>query len=85
LLDWADERRRLMVRTNADTPEAVEPGRGVRAQGIGLCRTEHMFFGADRIVSGEADDPPPTAKREGEKALDKIFPMQEEDFKASSG
>ena len=80
LLTWADERRRLMVRTNADTPEQSSQAVAFGAQGIGLCRTEHMFFGADRIVSVRqmilADS------EEGRReALDKIFPMQEEDFK----
>jgi pyruvate, orthophosphate dikinase len=51
LLSWADERRRLLVRTNADTPEQSSQAVAFGAQGIGLCRTEHMFFGADRIVS----------------------------------
>jgi pyruvate,orthophosphate dikinase len=80
LLSWADERRRLVVRTNADTPDQSSQAVAFGAQGIGLCRTEHMFFGADRIVSVRqmilADS------EEGRRgALDKIFPMQEEDFK----
>ena len=48
---WADDKRRLAVRTNADTPHDSEVARKFGAEGIGLCRTEHMFFEADRIVA----------------------------------
>src|SRR4030095_7024113 len=50
LMAWADQRRRLAVRTNADTPEEARRARSFGAQGIGLCRTEHMFFAEDRIA-----------------------------------
>ena len=80
LLSWADERRRLVVRTNADTPEQSSQAVAFGAQGIGLCRTEHMFFGADRIVSVRQMILADTEEGRRE-ALDKIFPMQEEDFK----
>ncbi len=78
-LGWADERRRLNIRTNADTPGQSEQAIAFGAEGIGLCRTEHMFFGGDRILAVRqmilADD---EAGRR--KALDKLFPMQKEDF-----
>ncbi len=78
-MGWADEVRRLGVRTNADTPRDTAVAVGFGAEGIGLCRTEHMFFEGDRIVAFRemimADD---LVGRE--KALDKILPMQREDF-----
>ncbi|MFA6111167.1 MAG: pyruvate, phosphate dikinase [Candidatus Latescibacterota bacterium] len=88
LMQWADETRKLMVRTNADTPHDAEVARAFGAQGIGLCRTEHMFFEGDRIVAVRemilADD---EAGRR--KALAKLKPMQRADFegifKAMSG
>jgi pyruvate,orthophosphate dikinase len=78
-LGWADERRRLNIRTNADTPGQSEQAIAFGAEGIGLCRTEHMFFGGDRILAVRqmilAED------EEGRRAaLDKLFPMQKEDF-----
>ena len=79
LMAWADERRRLRVRTNADTPEDAKRARGFGAEGIGLCRTEHMFFQADRIRAMRemivaADE---AGRR---KALAKLLPMQRADF-----
>ncbi len=79
VMDWADATRRLKVRTNADTPHDARQAREFGAQGIGLCRTEHMFFGEDRIMKMRemilADNE--AARR---KALAKILPMQQEDF-----
>ena len=79
LMSWADSRRRLGVRANADTPEDAAGARAFGAEGIGLCRTEHMFFGDDRILAVRrmilaADE----AGRRA--ALDQILPMQREDF-----
>jgi pyruvate, orthophosphate dikinase len=78
-LGWADEIRKLNIRTNADTPGQSEQALAFGAEGIGLCRTEHMFFGGDRILAVRqmilADD---EAGRRA--ALDKLFPMQKEDF-----
>ncbi len=81
LMAWADERRRLRVRTNAETPADCKTARGFGAEGIGLCRTEHMFFEESRIAAVRemilAED------REGrEKALAKILPMQRADFQS---
>ncbi|AFV23097.1 pyruvate phosphate dikinase [Methanolobus psychrophilus R15] len=79
LLSWADEVRKMSVRTNADTPHDAAVARDFGAEGIGLCRTEHMFFGDDRIpVVREmilAEDE--YARKE---ALSKLLPMQREDF-----
>ncbi len=79
IMGWVDEARRMRVRANADTPEDAERARQFGAEGIGLCRTEHMFFGADRILAVRqmilAED---TAARRD--ALTKILPMQREDF-----
>ncbi len=79
-MDWVDEFRQLKVRTNADTPHDSRIARKFGAEGIGLCRTEHMFFDDERIDAVRemilAED------RQGrEKALKKILPMQKEDFK----
>jgi pyruvate,orthophosphate dikinase len=80
LMKWVDQIRVLGVRTNADTPNDARVARGFGAEGIGLCRTEHMFFEADRIDAVRemilADSP---AGRE--RALEKILPMQRVDFK----
>ncbi|MEI6634325.1 MAG: pyruvate, phosphate dikinase [Chlamydiota bacterium] len=80
LMAWADGARRLRVRTNADQPDQVSNAVAFGAEGIGLCRTEHMFFGGDRIDAVRemivADD---VAGRR--TALAKILPMQKEDFK----
>ncbi len=79
LMQWADERRRLRVRANADTPEDAARARGFGAEGIGLCRTEHMFFEGNRIDAMRemivAEDEP--GRRD---ALRKILPMQRADF-----
>ncbi|WP_292485575.1 pyruvate, phosphate dikinase [Methanohalobium sp.] len=79
MLQWADDIRSLNVRTNADTPEDAKLARDFGAEGIGLCRTEHMFFGEERIpVVREmimADN-----KEDREKALQKLQPMQKDDF-----
>ncbi len=79
LLSWADEVRDMGVRTNADTPHDAKVAREFGAEGIGLCRTEHMFFGEDRIPAVRdmilAED---TNVRRA--ALDKLLPMQKEDF-----
>ena len=79
LLTWADEVRRLGIRTNADEPEQCEVANAFGAEGIGLTRTEHMFFMEDRITSMRemilAD-----TKEDRKKALAKLLPMQREDF-----
>jgi pyruvate, orthophosphate dikinase len=79
LMQWADKCRKLDIRTNSDTPEQVENAIGFGAEGIGLCRTEHMFFEGDRIdamremiLARNADD--------RKKALAKLLPYQKEDF-----
>lgn len=79
VMTWADEARRLKIRANADTPRDASQAREFGAEGIGLCRTEHMFFEADRILAVRemicADD------EEGRRrALAKILPMQRADF-----
>ncbi|MBI2571076.1 MAG: pyruvate, phosphate dikinase [Candidatus Schekmanbacteria bacterium] len=78
-MDWADERRRLRVRANADTPEDARRARKLGAEGIGLCRTEHMFFGADRLPHMRAVI---LARTEAERrrGLERLLPMQREDF-----
>jgi pyruvate,orthophosphate dikinase len=79
ILEWADEFRQLGVRTNADTPEDSAKARSLGAEGIGLCRTEHMFFGEKRIrfmramiMAGD--------EAERREALEKLLPFQREDF-----
>jgi pyruvate,orthophosphate dikinase len=79
LMVWADEVRRLKVRTNADTPHDSEVARKFGAQGIGLCRTEHMFFGEDRIAVVREMILSDTVEQR-KKALDKLLPFQREDF-----
>ncbi|HKE90498.1 MAG TPA: pyruvate, phosphate dikinase [Gemmatimonadales bacterium] len=79
LMSWADERRRLRVRTNADTPQDAKRAREFGAEGIGLCRTEHMFFEGDRITAmREMIIAPDLAGRR--RALAKLLPMQRHDF-----
>ena len=79
IMAWADKYRTLGVRTNADTPKDAAKARELGAEGIGLCRTEHMFFGPGRIeifremICSET-------KEEREEALDQILPMQQSDF-----
>jgi pyruvate, orthophosphate dikinase len=79
LLSWTDGLRRLGVRANADTPEDAAKARELGAQGIGLCRTEHMFFAADRIMAMREMILASTHE-ERQKALDRLEPMQREDF-----
>lgn len=80
IMGLADQRRTLKVRTNADTPKDAQAARNFGAEGIGLCRTEHMFFGADRIDAVRemiiADN-----RVDRERALTKLLPMQRGDFK----
>jgi pyruvate,orthophosphate dikinase len=79
VLDWADDTRRLGVRTNADTPEDARKARELGAQGIGLCRTEHMFMAEDRqpkmraMIMADGRD-------ERKDALAELLPLQQEDF-----
>ncbi|MCD6159816.1 MAG: pyruvate, phosphate dikinase [Kosmotoga sp.] len=80
LLDWADEIKRLGVRTNADTPRDATVAREFGAQGIGLCRTEHMFFDEERIPAVRQMIVAKTVEQR-QAALDKLLPMQKEDFK----
>ncbi|NQT34314.1 pyruvate, phosphate dikinase, partial [bacterium] len=79
LMEWADDERRLKIRTNADQPDQCRVARAFGAEGIGLTRTEHMFFGGERIMAVRemilASDE--TGRR---KALDKLLPMQRGDF-----
>ncbi len=79
LMKWSDGFRKLRVRTNADQPDQCETAIAFGAEGIGLCRTEHMFFGGDRIDAVRemilADD-----EAGGRKALSKLLPMQRNDF-----
>ena len=79
VMAWADKYRKLKVRTNADTPTDAKKARELGAEGIGLCRTEHMFFEADRIAAFRemicAD-----TKEQREAALEKILPYQQSDF-----
>lgn len=79
VMGWADEIRTMKVRTNADTPEDAAQGIKFGAQGIGLCRTEHMFFAEDRIAAMREMIVSKT-KAQREKALEKLLPMQREDF-----
>ncbi len=79
LMKWADKYRKLDVRTNADTPADAKRARGFGAQGIGLCRTEHMFFEGDRIMAMRemilAQN-----EEDRKKALEKLLPVQRKDF-----
>ena len=79
IMGWADKYRRLRVRTNADTPTDAAKARELGAEGIGLCRTEHMFFSPERIVPFRAMIVADTVE-EREKALEKILPYQQGDF-----
>lgn len=79
LMEWADALRRLKIRTNAETPEEAETARGFGAEGIGLCRTEHMFFDPERIVSMREMILAET--EQGRRAaLAKLLPYQRQDF-----
>ena len=79
IMDWADKYRTLKVRTNADTPADARKARELGAEGIGLCRTEHMFFEEDRIAAFREMICADTAE-EREVALEKILPYQQGDF-----
>ena len=79
IMGWADKYRTLKVRTNADTPADAKKARELGAEGIGLCRTEHMFFEADRIAAFREMICSDTAE-EREVALQKILPYQQSDF-----
>ena len=79
VMEWADKYRRLKGRTNADTPADAKKARELGAEGIGLCRTEHMFFEADRIAAFREMICADTLE-EREAALDKILPYQQGDF-----
>ena len=81
IMSWADKFRKLKVRTNADTPRDAKKARELGAEGIGLCRTEHMFFGEGRIDAFREMICSETVE-EREKALAKILPMQQADFEA---
>ncbi|MFR5833161.1 MAG: pyruvate, phosphate dikinase [Acutalibacteraceae bacterium] len=81
LMAWADKYRALQVRTNADTPKDARQARAFGAQGIGLCRTEHMFFEADRIAAMREMIVSDTVEKR-ERALNKLLPMQQGDFEA---
>lgn len=80
LMEWTDSFRRIDIRTNADTPVDAETARKFGAKGIGLCRTEHMFFG-DQRISAVREMILSDSYEERTKALEKILPMQKEDFK----
>ena len=79
VMEWADKIRTLKVRTNADTPQDAKKARELGAEGIGLCRTEHMFFEEDRIAAFREMICSDTVE-EREAALEKILPYQQSDF-----
>ena len=81
IMGWADQFRKLKVRTNADTPKDAKKARELGAEGIGLCRTEHMFFETDRIAAFREMICSDTVE-EREAALAKILPYQQGDFEA---
>ena len=81
IMAWADKYRKLAVRTNADTPRDAKKARELGAEGIGLCRTEHMFFDPERIFAFREMIVSDT-KEEREEALEKILPYQQGDFEA---
>ncbi|MGN0631134.1 MAG: pyruvate, phosphate dikinase [Ruminococcus sp.] len=81
IMEWSDKYKKLGVRTNADTPKDAQQARHFGADGIGLCRTEHMFFGEGRIDAFREMICSETVE-EREAALEKILPMQQSDFKA---
>ena len=81
VMEWADKYRRLLVRTNADTPRDAKQARALGAEGIGLCRTEHMFFDADRIPAIRRMICSDTVEQRVE-ALAVLEPMQQGDFEA---
>ncbi len=79
LMEWADKLRRMKVRTNAETPADAKSARSFGAEGIGLCRTEHMFFEGERIIAAREMILSET-EEDRRKALDKLLPMQRSDF-----
>ncbi len=79
VLKWADDVRRLRVRANADVPEQAQIARGFGAEGIGLCRTEHMFFAEDRIAIMQRMILART-REERERYLEQLLPLQKQDF-----
>ncbi|RWI98808.1 pyruvate, phosphate dikinase [Mesorhizobium sp.] len=79
IMEWADAARRMKVRTNAETPLDARMARSFGAEGIGLCRTEHMFFEGDRIIAMREMILADTEK-DRRSALDKLLPMQRSDF-----
>jgi pyruvate, orthophosphate dikinase len=79
LMSWADKLRRMNVRTNADQPDQASNAVAFGAEGIGLCRTEHMFFGGDRIMSVRKMIVSDSVE-ERKKALNELLPLQREDF-----
>lgn len=79
IMEWADAARRMKVRTNAETPLDARMARSFGAEGIGLCRTEHMFFEGDRIIAMRETILADTEK-DRRSALDKLLPMQRSDF-----
>ncbi len=79
LMEWADELRRMDVRTNAETPTDAKSARSFGAEGIGLCRTEHMFFDGERIIAAREMILSET-EEDRRKALAKLLPMQRSDF-----
>ena len=81
IMGWADKYRSLQVRTNADTPKDAKQARTFGAEGIGLCRTEHMFFEGERIKAVREMICSDTVEQR-EKALEKLLPMQQGDFEA---
>jgi pyruvate,orthophosphate dikinase len=80
MMQWADASRRLRVRTNADTPKDARVARMFGAEGIGLCRTEHMFFEGDRILAMQ-EMILASSKEQRKMALEKILPFQKQDFR----
>ena len=80
IMEWADKYRKLNIRTNADNPRDASVAFSFGAEGVGLCRTEHMFFEADRIPAVR-EMIVSTTTEEREKALKKLLPMQRKDFK----
>ena len=80
LMNWADKHRRLKIRTNAETPLDAKAARNFGAEGIGLCRTEHMFFEGERIIAMREMILAETAEGR-RRALSKLLPMQKSDFK----
>ena len=79
LLKWADSFRTLRVRANADVPDQAQIARGFGAEGIGLCRTEHMFFAEDRVEIMQQMILA-SSREDREKYLEKLLPLQKQDF-----